>query len=260
MSRVHRAALLIALAVLAGCGGDDDPPPVAAPAPTAAPAEPAVPAEPAPPAAPAETAARPDPPVRRHRFTTARLARRTALRAAPGGRTLAHAGRWTEFGGRRVLAVTGRRAGWLRVVVPERPNGTHAWVRADRARAGGTDVSIHIDRSAHRLTVRRGERVVRRITVGTGLPGHETPLGRYAITDKLHMDDPDYGCCALALTGHQTSLPAGWTGLDRLAIHGTDRPGTIGADGSYGCVHARDKDLRRLMRTIPLGAPVFIRS
>ncbi len=205
-------------------------------------------------------AARPDPPLRRHRFTTARLARRTALRAAPGGRTLAHAGRWTEFGGRRVLAVTGRRGGWLRVVVPERPNGTHAWIRADRARAGGTDVSLHVDRSAHRLTVRRGDEVVRRITVGTGLPGHATPLGRYAITDKIHMDDPDYGCCALALTGHQTSLPAGWTGLDRLAIHGTDQPETIGADGSYGCLHARDDDLRRLMRTIPLGAPVFIRS
>ena len=245
------------LTALAGCGGSDDPP-VAAPAPAAT-VTPSAPAAPAAPAEPAETAARPDPPPR-PRFTTARVVRRAALRAAPGGRTLAHADRRTEFGGRRVLAVTGRRGGWLRVVVPERPNGEPAWIRADRARAGGTDVSLHVDRSAHRLTVRRGGEVVRRITVGTGLPGHATPLGRYAITDKLEMDDPDYGCCALALSGHQTSLPAGWTGLDRLAIHGTDRPETIGADGSYGCLHARDSDLRALMRTIPVGAPVFIRS
>ena len=255
---MRRAPGLIALVLLAGCGGDDDPPRAAVPTATVSPA-PAATASPVPVPA-AGTVARPDPPLRRHRFTTVRLERRTALRAAPGGRALAHAGRWTEFGSPRFLAVTGRRGAWLRVVVPERPNGAHAWVPADRARTGGTDLSLHIDRSAHRLTVRRGREVVRRITVGTGLPGHPTPLGRYAITDKLLMDDPDYGCCALALTGHQTALPAGWTGLDRLAIHGTDRPGTIGTEGSYGCLHARDADLRKLMRTIPLGAPVFIRS
>jgi hypothetical protein len=248
---MRRVALIALTLAFAGCdGGDEEPGRAAAPpprAPTATPAPEAV------------LAARP-PAHREWRYTTARLTRRAALRAAPGGRTLARAGRWTEFGGRRVLAVTGRRGAWLRVVVPERRNGGHAWIRSARVRTAGTDLSLHVDRSAHELTVRRGDRVVRRITVGTGLPGHETPLGRYAITDKLHMDDPDYGCCALALSGHQTSLPAGWTGLDRLAIHGTDRPETIGADGSYGCLHARNEDLRTLMRTIPLGAPVFITS
>ena len=249
---MRRTALIALTIALAGCGGGEEPQRAAAPTPTAIP----TPA----PAARAEQAAQRPEPAARPRYATARLTRRAALRASPGGRTLARAGRWTEFGGRRVLSVTGRRGDWLQVVVPERPNGAHAWVRAARVRTGGTDVSIHVDRSAHRLTVRRGDRVVRRIVVGTGLPDHETPLGRYAVTDKLHMDDPDYGCCALALSGHQERLPAGWTGLDRLAIHGTDRPETIGADGSYGCLHARDRDLRRLMRTIPLGAPVFIRS
>ena len=248
---MRRAALPLALtAALAGCGGGEDPPRVAAPTPAATPAP------------VAEPAAAPPPAPRQWRYTTARVARRTPLRARPGGRALARVGRWTEFGGPRYLGVTGRRGGWLRVVAPERPNGAHAWIPAERARLFGTDLSLHIDRSAHRLTVRRGDRVVRRVTVGVGRPGHETPLGRFAITDKLRMGGPGttYGCCALALSGRQPRLPAGWSGGNRLAIHGTNRAGAVGGSLSTGCVHASDADLRKLMRTIPLGAPVFIRA
>ena len=49
-------------------------------------------------------------------------------------------------------------------------------------------------------------------------------MGRFAVTDKLRTEDradSPYGCCALALTGHQTKLVPGWPGGDRLAIHGT---------------------------------------
>ena len=41
----------------------------------------------------------------------------------------------------------------VHIVAPERPNGAHAWIPAERARLFGTDLSLHIDRSAHRLTV-----------------------------------------------------------------------------------------------------------
>jgi lipoprotein-anchoring transpeptidase ErfK/SrfK len=69
-----------------------------------------------------------------------------------------------------------------------------------------------------------------------------------------------YGCCILALSGHQVNTPAGWQGGDRLAIHGTNQPASIGVPSSAGCLHAEAADLRTLMRHVPLGTPVFIRA
>ena len=195
------------------------------------------------------------------RWPTARLRAATALRARPGGRALHRLGVRTEFGSRRVLSVTARRAGWLAVVTPERPNGRVGWIPARRARLGGTDWSIVVDRSARRLTLRRDHRAVRSFRVAVGRPGTPTPTGRFAITDKLHpAAGSPYGCCALALTGHQTKLIAGWPGGDRLAIHATPQEETVGHAASLGCMRGRTRDVRRLMRTVPVGTPVFVRA
>ena len=196
------------------------------------------------------------------RYVTARVLEPTQLRASPGGRALHRIGRRTEFGSPRILAVTGRRGSWLRVLASERPNGRPAWIAAARARLTSTDYSIHVDRSARRLTLRRGGRAVRSVSVAVGRPGTETPTGRFAITDKLHPDDPasPYGCCALALSGHQTRLLPGWPGGDRLAIHATPNVETVGRAASLGCMRGRPSDVRRLMRTVPVGTPVFIRA
>ena len=146
--------------------------------------------------------------------------------------------------------------------MPERPNARPGWIPAGRAQLGATDVSLHVDRSNRTLTVREGDRVLRRATIGVGAPDHPTPTGRFAVTDKLKMGGPGttYGCCAIALSAHQPDLPDTWNGLDRIAVHGTQSPETIGAAASLGCMHASDRDLRRLMRIVPLGAPVFIRD
>ena len=202
--------------------------------------------------------------TRRHhqgRWLTARLLRAVKLRATPGGRTVAHLKTRTEFGSPKVLGVRARRGGWLQVLAPERPNGRDGWIPARAARVGHTDVAIYVDRSARRVTVRRGAHVLRRFPIAVGRPGTPTPLGRFAVTDRLRTDNSDspYGCCALALSGHQTHLLPGWPGGDRLAIHATPAVETIGKRASLGCMRASTADMRALMRLVPLGAPVFIR-
>jgi lipoprotein-anchoring transpeptidase ErfK/SrfK len=235
-----------AVVVLAGCGGTA---PVAREAPRPAPAF-VVPRADAPAKAPAG------------RYATARVLRRTALRAAPGGRVVAWLGRRTEFGSPRVLAVVGRRAGWLAVLASERRNGQRGWIPAGAARVGGTDIAVVVDRSARRLVLRRGDRVLHRMPVAVGRPGTETPLGRFAVTDRLRATraDSPYGCCAVALSGHQTRLLPGWPGGDRLAVHGTLNPETVGQPASLGCMRAFERDIRVLLRRVPLGAPVFVRA
>jgi len=252
-----RRALLVLAAGLAGCGGG--PPEEAARVDDGrvAPVADSRPAAPAP-AVPAAAAA----PLVRGRWATARLRRRVALRSAPAGRAVGGIGPRTQFGGPRVVSVLRRRGGWLQVAVPERPNARPGWIPAGRARLGATDVSLHVDRSARTLIVRDRSGVLQRVSIGVGAPGHETPTGRFAVTDKLRMEGPGttYGCCAIALSAHQPDLPATWDGLDRIAVHGTQSPETIGVAASLGCMHASERDLHRLMRSVPLGAPVFIRA
>ena len=184
------------------------------------------------------------------------------LAERPGGPKAIQIGRRTEFGSRRVLAVAAQRGDWLGVVTPERPNNRLAWVnrRHRSLRIRRTRLSLHADLSARTLTLRRAGRRVHRLRVAIGRPGSPTPTGRFAVTDKLGgaRFGSYYGCCILALNGHQPNLPPGWTGGNRLAIHGTNAPGTVGAAASAGCLRAGDADLRVLMARVPLGTPVFI--
>jgi hypothetical protein len=93
--------------------------------------------------------------------------------------------------------------------------------------------------------------------LGIGRAGTSTPTGRFSLTDKLRGRDYGsyYGCCILALSGHQTHTPRGWTGGARLAIHG----GAYGAV-SAGCLHASTGDLRYLMRVVRLGTQIVIHA
>jgi hypothetical protein len=217
---------------------------------------------PAPPAAP-QPQAQPKPkPKGIHRIAV--VDGSVPLRARPNGRVLVRASASTEFGAPRVLSVAASRGPWLGVVATELPNGKLAWVNRNNPalHLRRTAYSLHADLSGRLLELRKHGRRIRRITVAVGRPGSETPTGRFAVTDKLNGRSfgSYYGCCVLALNGHQPKLPAGWSGGDRLAIHGTDAPGTIGAAASAGCLRAGDADLQALMRRVPLGTPVFIRN
>ena len=226
-------------------------------APTPVPTAQTAPAAAAPAPAPQTPARRPEPNLLSVRG-------QVALRERPGGDAAALVGPTTQFGSPRVLNIAARRGPWLGVVTDEQPNGRLAWVRAkDRAlRESRTNVSLHADLSERTVELRRGGRAVKRLSVAVGNSTSPTPPGRYAVTDKISgaRYGPYYGCCILALTGHQTNPPPGWTGGDRLAIHGTDAPSTIGQAASAGCLRAADSDLEVLMRLVPLGAPVIVRA
>ncbi len=193
-----------------------------------------------------------------------RRGREVVVRSRPGGAVVARLGTRTEFGSPTTLAVVRDRGRWLGVVTTSRPNGRLGWVdrRESPLRRRWTGTSLVLDLSARRLVLKRGDRVVHRMTVGVGRPGSPTPVGRFAVTDKLSGSayGAYYGCCILALSAHQPNLPPGWTGGDRIAIHGTNDPSSVGAAASAGCPRARDGDLRILMRRVPLGTPVFVRA
>jgi lipoprotein-anchoring transpeptidase ErfK/SrfK len=148
------------------------------------------------------------------------------------------------------------------VQAPELGNGELAWMPANRARLDCVTWSIHADLSRRMLYVRRDAQVVRKFRIAIGRRGNPTPKGRFSVTDKLRVTDSGspYGCCVLAVTGHQTRLPPAWPGGDRLAIHATKELSSIGKPASLGCLRITSVQARWLIKTIPLGAPLFVRA
>ncbi|MEY2442062.1 MAG: hypothetical protein QOJ46_1488 [bacterium] len=259
MERRRAAAALACVATLVGLVGvlllrsaDDSPlpRPVLRPAPEA----PRVP--PAPETSPPEASTPPPGPL------GALVVHRTQLRRSPGGPVVRTIGPTTGYGSERVLAVVARRGRWLGVLSEHVSNSRAAWIPVDSAELLHEPYRLDVDLSARRIVVRHDGRVVRRIRVAIGKPSTATPVGRFAVTDTLRIGkaNPQYGCCAVALTGRQPNLPQGWTVSDRLAIHGTPNEGEIGSAVSNGCLHARRADMRWLLRRVTLGAQVRIRA
>lgn len=203
-------------------------------------------------------------PKQAHVIAEVRPGHALALRSRPFGPVLARVGSTTPFGSQRTLSVVSTRHGrWLAVTEAGVGNNRVVWVDAKSGglRYARTRFELDVDLSSRSLTVRRNGVTVRRLSVGVGRTDSPTPTGTFAVTDKLKGStySTAYGCCILALSATQPNLPAGWSGGNRIAIHGTLSSSDFGRAVSAGCMHASDSNLRYLMRTVPLGTPVVIR-
>lgn len=203
----------------------------------------------------------PEPPERSHRYPIAIIEQAVTLLDAPLGDPVAKIAARTEWNSPRVLSVVERQGDWLAVLAPELENGEVGWVQdSDVDRLSSVGWAIKADLRTRKLEVERDGETVKSFQIGIGRADHPTPTGRFAVTDKLRVTDPasPYGCCVVALTGHQTKLPEGWPGGDRLAIHATNDTSGLGQAVSLGCMRTDPKDARWLMDSVPLGTPVFV--
>ena len=107
---------------------------------------------------------------------------------------------------------------WLRVALPDRPNGSSGWIREDFVRLGTTPWRITVNRAAHVVTVYRDGRKQRSFGAVVGKASTPTPRGLYAVYEKLAQPDPKGfsapGSCTSrpSPTCSSTSAagPAGW--------------------------------------------------
>jgi len=183
------------------------------------------------------------------------------LRAEPGGRPLLRVGPRGPLGGPLVLGVVAVRGRWVKVTAEALPNGHYAWAKF------GRDVAVHpiqwalrASLSRRMLYVLRDGRILRTMRVGIGAPSSPTPVGHFAVAEKLTGPfGPAFGPRIIVLTAQQPNLPAGWNRSITyyVGIHaGSSRGSAISA----GCLHATDAAMRYLMRTVPLGTAVQISS
>jgi lipoprotein-anchoring transpeptidase ErfK/SrfK len=148
---------------------------------------------------------------------------------------------------------------WGRVELPYVWPRRDGWIRLRGLATATTRIRVLVDVSSHRLTVRDGGGVLFRAPVATGRSSSPTPAGEYFVTDRVPFSAGSaYGSFAFGISGIQPRLPAGWTGGDQLAIHGTNAPSTIGTNASAGCVRASEATLAKLKPLLRLGTPVVI--
>lgn len=184
-------------------------------------------------------------------------------RPDPTGRLVGRAGRKTVYGGPTILPIVKARGDWVAVVSPFRKNNKVAWTKVDpEAKFVAVEYSIAIRVHTRDIVVRKNGKVIRRFRAAVGQATHPTPPGRYAVTDGLIFSQRvrgPYGCCALVLSARQSTLPAHWTGGDRIAIHGTPNKQSIGLAASLGCLRVGDEASRWLVRKVPPGTTVLVR-
>jgi lipoprotein-anchoring transpeptidase ErfK/SrfK len=264
--RALAVLLALAAAAVAACGADEPdtapavlvPPPAGVTTPAPAPA----PATTAATASTATTAATTAGPPPRGQLTV-HVTRSARLRSSPGGPVVGRLAPRTEFDSPTVLPVVRERDGWLGVLTAALPNGRIGWIAANAALVPyRTRYTVAASLGRREVVVRRAGRVVMRFPIAIGSPSTPTPTGRFAITDKLLTGDPGspYGCCILALNAQQPHTPQGWGGGDRVAIHATNLPETIGTAASLGCMRAPAEAVRRAVRLVPLGTIVTVRT
>jgi len=150
-------------------------------------------------------------------------------------------------------------AGWLKVQLPIRPNGSSGWIRAGDVALGRTEYSIDVDLAAKWITVYRGAATVAERFVADGLPGTPTPVGDFYLSEVVPGGGGSYGPWAFGLSAYSDVLTDFAGGDGQVALHGTNAPGLLGTAASHGCVRMPN-DLSQFLHdaAVPPGTPVRI--
>jgi L,D-transpeptidase-like protein len=149
---------------------------------------------------------------------------------------------------------------WVRLRLPQRPNGVTGWVRRDRLGPFHL-VRTRLVVSSKALRVTLFQRGRRRFSarVGMGAPGTPTPTGSFWIREKFRVRGvPLYGTRAMGTAAYSNAL-TDWPGGGVIGIHGTSQPGLIPGRPSHGCIRVRNRAIERLYRLTPIGTPLLIK-
>lgn len=187
---------------------------------------------------------------------------------APGGRApvqvLANP---QESGAPLVFLVQEQQPGWLKVLLPVRPNGSTGWLRTLDVTTSHHNFRILVELAAHRITVYRGSEVILQEPIGVGTRDTPTPGGLYYTKELIrpadengrYIPDGPYGPYAYGLSGYSNVLKSFAGGDGVVGIHGTNDPSTLGKDVSHGCIRMSNAGITRLHDILPMAVPVEIR-
>jgi lipoprotein-anchoring transpeptidase ErfK/SrfK len=167
-----------------------------------------------------------------------------------------------NFSGRHVYIVVGKQDGWLKVMVPARPNGRTGWVKMSEVGVFEHDYAIVVSLSQYRLDVYKAGKIIQTETVAIGQSKYPTPPGVYFTRElaKLKTSTGPYGAYAFGLSGYSKVLTRFGRGDGQLGIHGTNKPALLGSSVSHGCVRVSNAGITKMAKMLPQGVPVDVRA
>lgn len=178
----------------------------------------------------------------------------------PNGAVVGTAGRW--YGYPQTMPVLQQGFGWVQVMMPERPNGSTAWLRTSDVELSTTAYRIVVRRSQTHATVYKDGFPHFDFAVVMGKASTPTPLGSSYVAVVENPGPPGYGSVVLDLSLHSEAIQS-WQGSGDaiIAFHGPfgSEP-TIRKGGGYlsnGCLRMLPEDQIKLAE-IPVGTPVDV--
>ncbi len=168
-----------------------------------------------------------------------------------------------NFSGRHVFIVLAKQdGGWLKVLVPARPNGRTGWVNVSEVGVFEHEYAMVVSLSGKSLTVYKAGQVIQTEKVAIGQPKYPTPTGMFFTRELARPANPKgaYGPYAFGLSAYSNVLTRFGRGDGQVGIHGTNRPGALGTAASHGCIRVANTGITKLAKTLPQGVPVDIRA
>jgi L,D-transpeptidase ErfK/SrfK len=137
-----------------------------------------------------------------------------------------------------------------------------------------------LDRRRRRLLVIKSGALLRQFPAAVGMPGWETPVGSFAVTEKRADPSWEHPTTGKRIpAGADNPLGSRWIGftvdcqgrkasdgdqvLDikgcvQAGFHGTPHRWTVGRAVSHGCVRLYDEDVQALFDMVRVGTPVRV--
>ncbi len=179
---------------------------------------------------------------------------------APGGKEIDTVGLW--YGYPMTMPIVEEQGDWLRIMMPERPNGLTAWVKADQVTRSTTPWRMVLKLSETRVYVYKDGYEAWSAPVGIGKDSTRTPTGSFFVAVVEKPGPAGYGPIVLDLSAHSEDIQS-WQGSgDAItAFHGPFGSEEViragGGKVSNGCVRMLPEDQIK-MDGVTLGTPVDI--
>ena len=163
---------------------------------------------------------------------------------------------------------------------PLLPLQTPGEAGADSAPSPAPERRLVLLRGKRQLLVLENGRELRRFPVAVGMPGWETPVGRFAVIEKRAdpaWKHPATGEVVPAGPGNPLGSRwigflrdcrgrSGFNGVEHLKVegcvtagfHGTPQRGSVGRAVSHGCVRLFDENVRELYDLVQVGTVVTV--
>jgi hypothetical protein len=198
--------------------------------------------------------------------TVVRISNAISIRSEPGGKgqrlaTMPASSKYLSGTMWVPVHDTSADGRYFLVDVPWSVPARRGWIEDGGFERRTTEYRVRVSIANRSLELLQGCSRIYRATVAIGGASTPTPTGTSFVTDLtiVPRDQPQFGSFAFGLSATQPNLPAGWTGGDQMALHGTNRPSSIGQAASTGCVRLTEESLTVLRKYVGLGTPVEIR-